>query len=118
MAERKEGDRKRDDIGLASEEAVLRPNMLSVNGDATSSTFANTNLSHSVVTQASFFNSRVHQSNFEGSAFDDDDFDGSTFTGCSFRGVELLNCDVERMTINGVNVGALLRLLHGTAGGL
>lgn len=102
----------------AREASIFRPNMILVNGNATSSTFANANFSHSILTQSSFFNSRLHQSNFEGAAFDDADFDGATFTGCSFRGVEMVNCDVERLTINGINVGALLRLLQGTAEGL
>ncbi|RZB13784.1 pentapeptide repeat-containing protein [Streptomyces sp. F001] len=98
--------------------APIRPNMLLINGNAVSSTFAQTDLSHSVLTQVRFFNSRLHQSNFEGSAFDDCDLDGATFTGCSLRGVEFTNCDVDRLVINGINIGNLLRLLHGTQGGL
>ncbi|WP_182903497.1 pentapeptide repeat-containing protein [Microbispora sp. H10830] len=100
------------------ERSPLRPNTLLANVNAVSSTFANTDLSHSVLTQVRFFNSRLHHSNFEGASFDGSDLDGATFTGCSLRGVELINCDVDRLVINGINVGNLLRMLHGTPGGL
>ena len=95
----------------------IRPNMLLLNADGKSSTLARVDLSHSVLSDVKLFNSRLHQSNLEGCAFDDTDFDGSTFSGCSFRGVQLVNCDVDRLIINGVNIGNLLRLLSGPVGG-
>jgi uncharacterized protein YjbI with pentapeptide repeats len=88
----------------------VRPNMLLLNAKGMSSTFARVDLSHSILTQVRLFNSRLHQTNFESAAIDECDFDGSTFTGCSFRGVELVNCDVDRLVINGLNIGALMRL--------
>ena len=94
----------------------IRPNMLMLNADGRSSTLARTDFSHSVLTELKLFNSRVHQSNLEGCAFDETDFDGSTFSGCSFRGVELVNCDVDRLIINGINIGNLMRLLTGLGG--
>lgn len=96
----------------------VRPNMLVANASAVSSTFSNTDFSHSVLTQVRFFNSRLHDANFEGTSFDGVDFDGATLTGCSLRGVRLINCDVDQLVVNGINVGSLLRLLHGTEGGL
>jgi uncharacterized protein YjbI with pentapeptide repeats len=95
----------------------IRPNMMMLNADGRSSTLARTDFSHSVLSEMRLFNSRVHQSNLEGCAFDDCDLDGSTFSGCSFRGVQLINCDVDHMTINGVNVGSLMHLLSGPLGG-
>ncbi|WP_203819617.1 pentapeptide repeat-containing protein [Paractinoplanes ferrugineus] len=68
------------------------------------------------MTQIEAFNTRIHASSFEGAAFDEGDFDGATFTGCSMRGVELINCDVDHLVVNGVNVGNLLRLLLGEEG--
>jgi uncharacterized protein YjbI with pentapeptide repeats len=102
----------------ASKEAKhpIRPNMLMLNAKGMSSTVAKTDFSHSVLTEVKFFNSRVHQSNLEGCAFDSCDFDGSTFSSCSFRGVELINCDVDRLMINGINVGNLLRIAMGRLG--
>jgi uncharacterized protein YjbI with pentapeptide repeats len=99
------------------EKRPIRPNMLMLNADGRSSTLARTDFSHSVLTEMRFFNGRIHQSNFEGCAFDDVDLDGSTFSGCSFRGVELINCDVDQLVINGVNVGSMMRLLQGRTGG-
>jgi uncharacterized protein YjbI with pentapeptide repeats len=98
------------------EDRVLRPNMLLANGNATSSTLVNIDFSHSVMTRLAAFNARIHTSNFEGAAFDEGDFDGAIFTGCSMRGVELVNCDVDHLVVNGVNVGNLLRLLLGEEG--
>jgi uncharacterized protein YjbI with pentapeptide repeats len=95
----------------------IQPNMMMLNANGHSSTLARTDFSHSVMSEMRFFNTRVHQSNLEGCAFDDCDLDGSTFSGCSFRGVQLINCDVDHMTINGVNVGSLMRLLSGPLGG-
>lgn len=105
LKERKTGD------------APVRPNMLMLNADARSSTFARADFSHSIMSELRFFNSRIHQSNLEGCAFDDSDFDGTTFSGCSFRGVQLVNCDVDHMVINGVNIGNLMRMLSGPIGG-
>src|SRR5436309_2971696 len=95
----------------------IRPNMLMLNADGTSSTVARTSFAHSVLTQNQFFNSRFHQTNMEGCAFDECDIDGSVFSGCSFRGVELVNCDVDRLIINGVNIGSLLRIAGPLTGG-
>jgi uncharacterized protein YjbI with pentapeptide repeats len=53
----------------------------------------------------------------EGCAFNSCDFDGSTFAGCSFRGVEFIDCDVDRLVVNGINIGNLLRLAMGDIGG-
>ena len=91
----------------------IQPNMLVVTAEGYSSTFANVNLSHSVLTEVNFFNTRLHQSNFEGAVFNDGDLDGAAFIGCSMRGVQLINCDVDRLVVNGVNIGNLLRLLQG-----
>lgn len=97
--------------------APIRPNMLVVNGNGTCSTLARVDWSHSILTQVKLFNSRIHQSNFESCSFDDCDFDGATFSGCSLRGVEFINCDLDRVIVNGMNIGALLRLISGPAGG-
>lgn len=91
----------------------LRPNMLVVNADARSSTIADVDLSHSVLSRVRLFNSRLHEINLEGAALDAADLDGAIFTGCSFRAVELVNCDVERLVINGINVGTVLGLMMG-----
>jgi uncharacterized protein YjbI with pentapeptide repeats len=101
----------------AKGDRIVRPNMLMMNASGQSSTLARVDFSHSVLTDVQLFNSRVHQSNFEGCGFDDSDFDGSVFSGCSFRGVELINCDVDHLVVNGVNVGALLRVAQGALGG-
>ncbi len=90
---------------------ALRPNMVSVNGDATSSTFATLTAPHSIVTGSNWFNSVFHNCNFEGSTFQTCELDGSLLDGCSLRGVELRNCDVDGLIVNGVRVGALLKLL-------
>jgi uncharacterized protein YjbI with pentapeptide repeats len=102
---------------IKDHETPLRPNMLMLNADATSSTIARTNFSHCVVTESKMFNSRFHESNFEGTAYDGCDFDGAVFSGCSFRGVEFANCDVDHLVINGINVGNLLRVAMGDLGG-
>lgn len=104
-------------VVVRDEERPVRPNMIMVNADATSSTVAGTNLSHCVFTETKLFNTRFHKSNFEGTAFDACDLDGAVLSGCSLRGVELINCDVERLVINGVNVGNLLKLAMGDVGG-
>jgi uncharacterized protein YjbI with pentapeptide repeats len=88
-----------------SQERPIWPNMLLLNDNGTSSTVAYTNFSHSILTEVKLFNSRMRQSNLEGCAFDPRDFDGLTFSRSSLRGVELINCDVDRLVINGVNVG-------------
>jgi uncharacterized protein YjbI with pentapeptide repeats len=106
------GEKGREERG----KRPIRPNMLMLNADGRSSTLARTDFSHSVLTELKLFNSRIHQSNLEGCSFDETDFDGSTFSGCSFRGVEFVNCDVDRLIINGVNIGNLLRLLTGHGG--
>jgi len=99
------------------EKRPIRPNMMMLNANGISSTLAKTDFSHSVLTEVKLFNSRIHQSNIEGCAFDECDFDGTTFSGCSFRGVELINCDIDRLTINGLNIGNLLQIAMGTQGG-
>lgn len=108
----KDKDRRPDD-----DQRPIRPNMIMYNGDGTSSTVARTSFAHSVLTQNRFFNSRFHQTNMEGCAFDECEFDGSVFSGCSFRGVELINCDVDRLVINGINIGNLLRIAGPLTGG-
>jgi len=92
----------------------IQPNMLVANGSGVSSTFAKLDLSHSVLTQVRLFNTRLHRVSLDGAAFDDADLDGAVFTGCSLRCVRLVDCDVDRMVINGIQVGSLLRLLHGS----
>ena len=89
----------------------LAPNMISIAADATSSTFATLRAPHSVITGSNWFNSFLHNSNFECSTFHNCEIDGSLFENCSMRGVELRNCDIEGLIINGVRVGALLKLL-------
>lgn len=95
----------------------IRPNMMVLNASGVSSTLASTDFSHSVLTEVKLFNSRLHQSNLEGCAFDECDFDGAIFSSCSFRGVEFSNCDIDKLVINGVNIGNLLRVTLGNAGG-
>lgn len=88
----------------------LAANMVSIAGDATSSTFATLRAPHSVFTGANFFNSLLHNTNLECNTFHNCEMDGSLFEGCSLRGVELRDCDVEGLIINGVRIGALLKL--------
>jgi len=95
----------------------LAPNMLSINANATGSTFATLTAAHSVVTGSNWFNSVLHNSNFESCTFHNCEMDGVLFEGCSMRGVELRNCDIDGLIINGVRVGSLLRMLLTEAGG-
>jgi uncharacterized protein YjbI with pentapeptide repeats len=90
----------------------LRPNSIALNHDATSSTFATLKAPHSVVTGSNWFNSLFHNSNFDSSSFHVCELDGALFEGCSLRGVELRNCDIEGLIVNGVRVGALMKLFH------
>ena len=96
----------------------IRPNMLVLGASAMNSTFARTDMSHSVLSENKHFNSCFHESNFEGCAFNSCDFDGSTFVACSFRGVELINCDIDHLMINGINIGNLLRITMGDSMGV
>jgi uncharacterized protein YjbI with pentapeptide repeats len=89
----------------------LAPNMLAVNADVTSSTFATLRAAHSVITGSNWFNSLIHNSNLESSTFESCELDGALFEGCSMRGVEFRNCDIEGLIINGIRVGSLVRLL-------
>ena len=91
--------------------SAFKPNMLAVNADATSSTFATMRAPHSLVTGSNWFNSVIHNSNFESCTFQNSELDGSLFDSCSLRGVELRNCDIEGLIVNGVRVGSLLKLL-------
>jgi uncharacterized protein YjbI with pentapeptide repeats len=93
------------------QDKILAPNMLSVNADATSSTFATLTAPHSLITGSNWFNSVVHNSNFESSTFQSCELNGSLLDNCSLRGVELRNCDIEGLIINGVCVGTLLKML-------
>lgn len=95
----------------SQENAPLRPNMLSLNADVTSSTFGTLKAGHSVFTGSFFFNSLHHRGSFESAEFSTCELDGALFENCSFVGVELRNCDVEGLVINGVRVGELLKLL-------
>ncbi len=95
----------------------LRPNMLVSGANVISSTIARTDFSHCVLSENKHFNSRFHESNLEGCAFNSCDFDATTFAGCSFRGVEMINCDVDKLIINGVNVGNLLKIVLSDLGG-
>jgi uncharacterized protein YjbI with pentapeptide repeats len=95
----------------AHKTAPIQPNMLSINGDGTSSTFSSLKVGHSVFAGSSFFNTIHHRSSFEGSEFSACELDGAMFENCSFKGVELRNCDVEGLVINGFRVGELLKLL-------
>ncbi|HEV3000640.1 MAG TPA: pentapeptide repeat-containing protein [Solirubrobacteraceae bacterium] len=90
---------------------LLEPNMLVLNANATSSTFQRVNLDHCVLSEVLGFNSQFDRCSFEGSTFQGVELDGSVFENSSFRGVELRNCDTEGLIVNGVNVGALLKLL-------
>jgi uncharacterized protein YjbI with pentapeptide repeats len=101
-------------IAEPQELPVIRPNMLVIGQDATSSTFAGNRFDHSVLMESTFFNSRFVNGNFEGVAFDNVSFDGAIATNCSLRGVELRNCDVDSLIINGVNIGHVLKLLLGS----
>lgn len=96
---------------LPVEQLPIRPNMLLTNARATSSTFASLAAEHCVMTGSNFFNSVFHRSNLEGCSFVGCDFDGTLIQNSSLRGVVIDNCDVEGLVINGIHVGALLRLL-------
>lgn len=106
--------------GMASDDKApargLAPNMLSLNADATSSTFATMTAPHSLVTGSNLFNSIFHNSNLESCTFQNCELDGALYDNCSLRGVELRNCDIEGLIINGVRVGNLLKLLLLTEG--
>jgi uncharacterized protein YjbI with pentapeptide repeats len=91
----------------------LRPNMLLTNARATSSTIASLGAEHCVVTGSNFFNSLFNRTNLEGCTFVACELDGALIENSSLRGVVLKNCDVDGLVINGVHVGALLRLLQG-----
>ncbi|PBC76731.1 pentapeptide repeat protein [Streptomyces sp. TLI_235] len=88
---------------------ALRPNLLALRPDLTSSTLAGAEAAHSLVSESNFFNSLFHSCNLQGITFESSELDGSLFEGCSFRGVELRNCDLDGLIVNGVRVGALLR---------
>ena len=92
-------------------EVPLSPNSALVDVDATGSTFAKFQAPHSLFTSSTVFNSCVHGSNLEGCTFETCELDGSVFRGCSFKGVELQDCDIEGLIVNGIRVGALLKLL-------
>jgi len=100
---------KEDDDG--SVPSPLQPNMICLNADATSSTFASLKAGHSVFTGSHLFNCLHHRGNFEGSEFSNCEFDGTLFDNCSLAGVQLRNCDVDGLVINGVRIGELLRLI-------
>lgn len=91
--------------------APLRPNMICLGADATSSTFSTFKAGHSVFTGSFFFNTLHHRGSFEGSEFSACELDGSVFENCSFAGVELRNCDVDGLIINGIRIGELFKLL-------
>jgi uncharacterized protein YjbI with pentapeptide repeats len=91
----------------------LRPNMLLTNARAISSTFASLVAEHSVLTGSNFFNSLFYRSNLEGCSFVGCEFDGALIENSSLRGVILKNCEVDGLVVNGIRVGALLRLLQG-----
>jgi uncharacterized protein YjbI with pentapeptide repeats len=96
---------------------ALGPNMLSVNANAISSTFATLTASHSLITGSNWFNSVFHNSNLESCTFQNCEMDGILLDSCSLRGVELRNCDIEGLVINGIRVGSLLKLLLLAEGG-
>ncbi|MBT9317729.1 pentapeptide repeat-containing protein [Leptothoe spongobia] len=102
-------DCETDNIQKATE-SPLRPNMVVVKADATSSTFCKVNSSHSIIHETSYFNCRFNRANFEGSAFSGCDIDGAVYENCSLRGVEFVNCDIDGLIINGVNVGDLFKM--------
>jgi uncharacterized protein YjbI with pentapeptide repeats len=101
--------------GQPRTEAPLRPNMLLVQAEATSSTFSRLKLDHCVFDGCKLVNSMFHQSNFESSTFSGAELDGTLFDNCSLRGVVLRNCEVDGLVINGVEVGRLLKVF--AAGG-
>ena len=90
-------------------EAPLRPNMLLVQAEATSSTFSRLKLDHCVFDGTRLVNSMFHQCSFDSSTFSGAELDGSLFDNCSLRGVVLRNCEVDGLVINGVEVGRLLK---------
>jgi uncharacterized protein YjbI with pentapeptide repeats len=103
-----------EDVGSGAAAQPIAPNMASVNGNATGSTFATLKAGHSLITGSSWFNSFFHNSNLEGCTFQSCEIDGTSFENCSFRGVELSGCDVEGLVINGVRFGDLVELLRTT----
>lgn len=94
-----------------SHHRTLAPNMLSINANATCSTFATLTAPHSLITGSNWFNSFIHHTNLDNCTFQACELDGALFDSCSLRGVELRNCDVEGLIINGVRIGALLKIL-------
>jgi uncharacterized protein YjbI with pentapeptide repeats len=105
------------EAGKSDSVPILKPNMIALNADATSSTFATMKAPHSLVTGSNWFNSVIHNSNLESCSFQNSELDGSLFDSCSLRGVELRNCDIEGLIVNGVRVGSLLKLLLVSDGG-
>ena len=88
--------------------APLRPNMLLVHAEATSSTFSRVRFDHSVIADSMYLNCRFNQSNFEGSSISGCDLDGAVIENCSLKGVEIRDCDLTGLVIDGVRVGDLL----------
>jgi uncharacterized protein YjbI with pentapeptide repeats len=112
-----EGEKGAQSRGQSDSHRVFAPNMISLNANATSSTFATLTAPHSVVTGSNWFNSVLHNTNLESCTFQNCELDGTLFESCSLRGVELRNCDTEGLIINGVRIGALMKLVQVTDGG-
>jgi uncharacterized protein YjbI with pentapeptide repeats len=105
--------RQQADGRMRMEDLPLRPNMLLTNARATTSTFASLGAEHCVVSGSNFFNSLFYRDNLEGCTFLACELDGALIQNSSLRGVVLENCEVDGLVVNGIHVGALLRLLEG-----